>query len=77
MKSFAVCKVLRKAIPDFFSCRSAQVKPMGVLTQYFKSDYFEGEVFTDQSYERVYVHGQWFYKHEASGIQVWEHARLL
>ena len=26
--------------------------------------------------ERVYVQEQWFYKHEASGIKVWEHARL-
>ena len=49
---------------------------MGVLTQYFKSCYFEGEVFIDQNYKRVYVHGQYFYEHEASGIKVWEHARL-
>ena len=49
---------------------------MGVLTQYFKSRYFEGEVFTDQSYKRVYVQGERFYEHEASGIKVWEHARL-
>ena len=49
---------------------------MGVLTQYFKSSYFEGEVFADQNYKRVYVQEQWFYKHEASGIKVWEHARL-
>ena len=76
MKSFAVSKVLRKAIPDFFSCRSAQVKPMGVLTAYFNSCYFEGEVFIDQNYKRVLAHGQYFYEHKASGIKVWEHARL-
>ena len=49
---------------------------MGVLTQYFKSGYFEGEVLIDQSYERVAMQGQWFYEHKASGIKVWEHARL-
>ena len=53
-------------------------KPMGVLTQYFNSSYFEGEVFIDQNYKRVHMQGKGgFYMHEASGIKVWEHARLL
>ena len=46
------------------------------MTRYFKSCYFEGKVFIDQKYERVRVQGGWLYEHEASGIKVWEHARL-
>ncbi len=78
VKSLAVTTSFAKQSLAFLSCRSAQVKPMGMLTQYFKSDYFEGGVFSDQSYKRVYVGEteQWFYEHEASGIKVWEHARL-
>jgi len=49
---------------------------MGALTGYFTSYYFEGGAFSDQRYKVVVVHGQRFYKHEASGIKVWEHARL-
>ena len=74
-RRFTGNKVLRKAIPDFSSCRSAQVEPRGVLARYFKSGYFEGEVFIGQMYKRVYT-GEYFYEHEASGIKVWEHARL-
>ena len=50
---------------------------MGTLTLYFSSCYYEGKVFVDQNYKRVSLQGQWFYEHEASGIKVWEHARLL
>ena len=75
MKPVAVTRPFAKYFP-LLSCRSAQVKCIGTLTLYFSSGYFEGEVFTDQNYKRVPVQGQWFYEHEASGIKVWEHARL-
>ena len=75
MKPVAVTRPFSQQF-RFLTSRSAQVKRMGTLTLYFSSGYFEGEVFIDQNYKRVFMHGQWFYEHKASGIKVWEHARL-
>ena len=51
---------------------------VGKLTAYFKDGYFQGYKFTDEGYERMLDKdtNQFYYKCKASGILVWEHARL-
>ena len=71
-----------KGFVAFSSCGSAQVELSGAgdgkLTTYFKDGYSEGYMFTDVSYARMLDKdtNQIFLKHKASGILVWEHARL-
>ena len=73
-----------KGFLAFFSCGGARVElsvagdEVGKLTKYFKDGYFQGYKFTDESYERELDKdtNQFYYKCKASGILVWEHARL-